>query len=194
MNISKKIKEQRSLLNLSQEALAEKVFVTRQTISSWETGKSYPDVHSLILLSKTFEITIDQLIKGDLVEMKKAVEKDDITKMAKYSGFMIIGCAVSVIIFPLSWYLGSIIGIVLASLIFVMALYFAFKVEKIKKQYDVQTYREILAFTKGETLDEISKIRESGKVKYQKILLTLGSMVFGATVSIIIFRILQAIR
>lgn len=169
-------------------------FIIRQTISSWETGKSYPDVHSLILLSKTFEITIDQLIKGDLIEMKKAVKKDDITKMDKYSKFMIIGYAVSVIGVSLSWYLGSIIGLVLASLIYVMALYFAFKVEKIKKQYDVHTYREILAFSKGETLDEISKIKESGKVKYQKILLTLGSMVLGATVSTIIFRILQAIR
>ena len=51
-------------MDLSQEALAEKVYVTRQTISNWENGKSYPDIHSLLLLSSVFHVTIDQLIKG----------------------------------------------------------------------------------------------------------------------------------
>lgn len=189
MNISKIIKEQRLLLNLSQEVLAEKVYVTRQTISSWETGKSYPDVNSLVLLSKTFEITIDQLIKGDLVEMKKIVEKDDITKMKKYSILMIISCTIAITLFSLSWFLGSIIGIIFALIPFAIAIYLQSEIDKIKKQYDVQTYREILAFTKGETLDEISKIRESGKVKYQQIMLTVISIIFGVTISTIIFWI-----
>ena len=46
-----KIKELRASANLSQEELAEKVYVTRQTVSNWENGKSYPDIHSLLLLS-----------------------------------------------------------------------------------------------------------------------------------------------
>ena len=47
MELSAQIKKYRTELNLSQEELAEKVYVTRQTISNWETGKSYPDIHSL---------------------------------------------------------------------------------------------------------------------------------------------------
>ena len=48
---------------MSQEALAEKVYVSRQTVSNWENDKSYPDVNSLVLLSEVFEISLDQLIK-----------------------------------------------------------------------------------------------------------------------------------
>lgn len=42
-----------------QEALAEKVYVSRQTVSNWENDKSYPDVNSLVLLSEVFEISLD---------------------------------------------------------------------------------------------------------------------------------------
>ena len=47
MELNAQIKKYRKSLNLSQEELAEKVYVTRQTISNWENGKSFPDIHSL---------------------------------------------------------------------------------------------------------------------------------------------------
>lgn len=47
MELNKQIKKYRTIMNLTQEDLAERVYVTRQTISNWETGKSYPDIHSL---------------------------------------------------------------------------------------------------------------------------------------------------
>mgnify|MGYP005783589299 CR=1 FL=1 len=51
MEVGKQIKRFRRDLKLSQEELAGKIFVTRQTISNWENGKNYPDVNSLVLLS-----------------------------------------------------------------------------------------------------------------------------------------------
>ena len=78
MNISKVIKEQRSRLSLSQEELAEKLYVTRHTIGNWENNRSYPDIHSLILLFQIFELTIDHLIKGDLEMMNQIIEEKDI--------------------------------------------------------------------------------------------------------------------
>ncbi len=51
MELNAQIKKYRMKQNLSQEELAEKVYVTRQTISNWENAKSYPDIHSLLLLS-----------------------------------------------------------------------------------------------------------------------------------------------
>mgnify|MGYP005527732507 CR=1 FL=1 len=63
-------------MNLSQEELAEKIYVTRQTISNWENDKSYPDIHSLLLLSSTFHISLDQLIKGDITTMKEEISKE----------------------------------------------------------------------------------------------------------------------
>lgn len=62
-------------MNLSQEELAEKVYVTRQTISNWENSKSYPDIHSLLLLGSVFNISLDQLIKGDIDIMKKEIKE-----------------------------------------------------------------------------------------------------------------------
>ena len=55
------------------------------------------------------------------------------------------------------------------------AMFFAFKVEKVKKDNDVQTYREIVAFSEGKLLDDIQKQREIGKRPYQKILLVIAS-------------------
>ena len=184
MNISKEIKKQRTRLSLSQEELAEKVYVTRQTISSWENDKSYPDVHSLILLSNTFEITIDQLVKGDWLEMERIIEKDDVRKIKQFTTIAIICFIVSIILFPLSWFLGSIILGVITGLIYVIGFSFGIKGIKIKKRYDLQTYRELVAFKKGATLDEILQIREreSGKFrkKYQIVLLVLVVTIFGA--------------
>lgn len=54
-----------------QEDLAEKVFVTRQTISNWENAKNYPDINSLVLLSQLFGVSLDILVKGDLEENER---------------------------------------------------------------------------------------------------------------------------
>lgn len=81
MEIDERIKTHRTQLNLSQEALAEKVYVTRQTISNWENNKSYPDINSLLRLGEVFDITMDQLLKGDLEIMKEKINSTDIQKM-----------------------------------------------------------------------------------------------------------------
>ena len=66
MELGNKIKYYRGEKELSQEELAERVYVSRQTISNWENNKSYPDINSIVLLSEIFEISIDNLIKGYL--------------------------------------------------------------------------------------------------------------------------------
>ena len=63
MELGTQIRKYRNERTLSQEALAEKVYVSRQTVSNWENDKSYPDVNSLVLLSEVFEISLYQLIK-----------------------------------------------------------------------------------------------------------------------------------
>jgi len=191
MNISKAIRDERSKLSLSQDELAEKVYVLRQTISSWENGKTYPDIHSLILLSQVFDMTIDNLIKGDLEIMEQKIEQYDISKMNRYGWIMAIGLTATIILFPLSLSLGFIPGVVIAALSWIATMYCAFKTEKLKKQYDVQTYREVVAFSKGETLDEIAKIRESGKRNYQKVLFAVGGAVLALIVSLAIAWIIR---
>jgi len=80
MNIGARIKKYREKQNISQDELALKIFVTRQTISNWETSKSYPDIKSLTMLSNIFHVTLDDFIKEDIEEMKKIVSKDKIEK------------------------------------------------------------------------------------------------------------------
>ena len=80
MNIGIRIKKYREKQNISQEELALKIFVSRQTISNWENNKSYPDINSLIMLSEIFNVSLDDFIKNDIEEMRKIVDKDVIKK------------------------------------------------------------------------------------------------------------------
>ena len=66
--------------------------------------------------------------------------------------------------------------------LFACTMYFATRIEKYKKEYNVQTYKEIIAFTKGETLSKEDQIREEAKRPYQKVLSTIISGVMAAIV------------
>ncbi|MCC0636147.1 MULTISPECIES: helix-turn-helix domain-containing protein [unclassified Clostridioides] len=65
MEIGKKLKNARINSGLTQEKVAEKINVSRQTISNWENEKSYPDIISVIKLSDLYSISLDELLKGD---------------------------------------------------------------------------------------------------------------------------------
>ncbi|MEG2254447.1 MAG: helix-turn-helix transcriptional regulator [Vagococcus sp.] len=74
MEISQMLKEQRKKYELTQEDLSEKIFVSKKTISNWETGKTTPDIDSLIRLAKLFDLSLDELLlEGSTIveEMKK---------------------------------------------------------------------------------------------------------------------------
>lgn len=60
-----------------------------------------------------------------------------------------------------------------------------------KKENDVYTYNEIIAFTEGKRLDEIDKLQETGKRLYQKILLALGSALIALAVCLLTAWIIQ---
>ena len=83
MELSIQIKKYRTELHLSQEELAEKVYVTRQTISNWENEKSYPDLQILIAMSNQFDVSLDTLLKGDS-KMVKAIDKERVLGKMKY--------------------------------------------------------------------------------------------------------------
>lgn len=75
MEIEKKLKEARVNAGLTQEQLAQKIMVSRQTISNWENGKSLPDIINIMNLSDLYQISLDDLLKGD-PKMKEKMEKD----------------------------------------------------------------------------------------------------------------------
>lgn len=174
MELNTQIKKYRMNLNLSQEELAEKVYVTRQTISNWENNKSYPDIHSLLLLSSLFDISLDQLIKGDINIMREEINSVEIQKFHRYGTIYTVLLVLSIIsVVPLAAFLGYY-GLIISAALFAITMYFALKVEKMKKENDIQTYKEIIAFMEGKRLDEIERNQEYGKRPYQKVLLALA--------------------
>lgn len=180
MNLGTQIKKYRAEFSLSQDELAEKLFVTRQSISNWENDKTYPDIKSLVLLSEVFSVSLDQLVKGDVDEMKKEINEQEQVRFQKEGTVLAIIMFVLLLVpVPLAKF-GGWIGLAVYVVLAVAGFTYALKVEKHKKQLDIQTYKEIVAFMDGEALSEIEKARESGKRVYQKILLGIGSALVGA--------------
>ena len=75
MELQERLVSLRNQSQLSQEALAEKLYVSCQTISNWERRKTYPDINSLLLIAAYFDVSLDYLIKGDVDMMRKQVDK-----------------------------------------------------------------------------------------------------------------------
>ena len=186
MELGKQIKMHRQEAELSQEELANRVYVSRQTILNWENDKSYPDVNSLVLLSEIFQISLDKLIKGDIGVMKEVIQKEEIEKMKRYGRIYTIMLIVTVVsAVPLFMWLG-VWAFIPWGIIWAISMYFALKIEKVKKDNDVQSYKEIVAFSEGKLLDDIQKQWEIGKRPYQKNLLVIGSMLITLAVCVLI--------
>ena len=97
MSLGENIYKLRKAKNLSQEQLGEFINVTRQTISNWELGETSPNTEQLKLLSKTFNISIDELLDNDiktiLVEKVSNTEKlaGIVIKILKIAGIVFAG-------------------------------------------------------------------------------------------------------
>ena len=153
MEVGKQIKNFRQDLKLSQEELASKIFVTRQTISNLENGKNYPDVNSLIMLSQLFTTSLDILVKGDVIEMKKQVSQDDVRRFKLDTIIFTVLIILTVIsVVPLFLYL-KLAGIVLWPLIARVMIYYVMQLNKQKRNNDIQTYRETLAFIEDKEIE-----------------------------------------
>lgn len=70
MNFSEKLKEIRKNEGLSQEQLAEKIGVSRQAITKWETGKGLPDVENMVIIAEIFKITLDELVRDSAAKQE----------------------------------------------------------------------------------------------------------------------------
>ena len=189
MEIGKQIRKYRTELQLSQDELADKVFVTRQTVSNWENDRNYPDIRSLVLLSNVFGISLDILVKGDLEQMKDEIKAEDIRIFQRDSRIYAIFLAgVVVLPMPLLRYL-KVLGIALWLLWTGAALWWAWRIERYKKSHDIHTYKEIVAFMEGKRLDEPEKNQEIGKRPYQIALLVALTSVVGLVVVLLLRRI-----
>lgn len=192
MEIGARIKEHRTAAGMSQDDLAARVYVSRQTISSWENSKTYPDVQSLLLLSEIFDATVDSLIKGDVETMNATIERDStIMKRLSYVmlGFLLlmIACLVwiCVQVFAWDWALEQTVPtFVLALVLWGIAMFAASWLDRIKRNHDLITYHEILSFWNGEQVDRDTERgrRERLIPRWLEIIRTAGFMILALAI------------
>lgn len=192
MEIGARIKEHRRTAGMSQDDLAARVYVSRQTISSWENSKTYPDVQSLLLLSEIFDATVDSLIKGDVETMNETIERDStIMKRLSYVmlGFLLlmIACLVwiCVQVFAWDWALEQTAPtFVLALVLWGIAMFAAAWLDRIKHDHDLITYHEILSFWNGEQVDRGTERgrRERLIPRWLKIIRAVGFMILALAI------------
>ena len=145
MRIADKIKNARIQKGYTQEQVAEKLLVSRQTVSNWENGKSLPDIISIIRMSDLYELSLDEMMKGDKALLKK-VERDvgavkAEKKLIKFAWISIVIGTILIIlgeIFegnPLIDFMNGALPWVLLGLMFLFAILYLNKEEK-DREYD----------------------------------------------------------
>ena len=82
MEFNEKIQELRKQMGLTQEELAEQLYVSRTAISKWESGRGYPNIESLKAIAKFFSVTVDELLSTD--EVLTIAEKDNKQKEKRF--------------------------------------------------------------------------------------------------------------
>ncbi|WP_018659287.1 helix-turn-helix domain-containing protein [Allofustis seminis] len=97
MSIGQQLKNARLNANMTQEDVAEKIFVSRQSISNWENDKNYPDIISIIHLSDLYHISLDKLLKGSDNYMKHLAESTDVVKSNTKLAVLVVGALIVMI-------------------------------------------------------------------------------------------------
>ncbi len=193
MDVGIRIKKYREKQNISQDELAEKIFVSRQTISNWENNKTYPDIKSLLLLSDIFKVSLDDFMKGDIEKIKNLVNTQKVREF-NIIGYIYLAelLILAITAYPLFKLEGNI-GVIIWILFFLVTFFTAGIAEKIKKNNNIQTYKEILAFINSKQLNYEETQQELGKRMYQKILFAILAGVIALIINLIIIFIINKI-
>lgn len=149
------------------------MYVTYTRIYGWSDyggESSYQPGYRLENMMWMTLLVYDYIIPGDIEKMKEIISEQEIKKFNYYGSIYTVHLAVLIILaVPLFMWLGRYAYIPFG-ILFIITMYWALKVEKLKKKNDIQTYKEIVAFTEGKKLDELHKAVEAGKRPYQNIL------------------------
>ncbi len=184
MELGNRIKMYRQEAKLSQEELADRVYVSRQTISNWENDKCYPDVHSLVLLGEIFHVSLDKLIKGDIDVMKEAIQKEEVKKLKRYQGLTALLAGIMVILtMPLVSWIG-IWSLIPMGMLIVVMLYCMEKGLKIEKDNDLQNFREIMAFLNGRKMDDAEKQKVRAQAEKNRVFRDVISILAGVVIAV----------
>ena len=100
MEFNEKLQHLRKQHNMTQEQLAEKLYVTRAAVSKWESGKGYPNIESLKAISSLFAISIDELLSGnELLELAETENRSNLKRIYNIIGGVVDLLAIVFIFF-----------------------------------------------------------------------------------------------
>ncbi len=106
MNFGEQLQEQRKALHLTQQQLAHKLHVTRQTVSRWETDATYPNLDTLVEISEELDLSLDTLLKGGDSKVVEIISQDVRLKRRYRKWLVGVGCLLLVLLISLgilSW-------------------------------------------------------------------------------------------
>ncbi len=102
MELGEKLQELRKSRGLTQEELAESLFVSRTAISKWESGRGYPSIDSLKELSRFFSVSIDELLSSEkLISIAEKENRSNVQRLCSLFFGILDICAVMLIFLPL---------------------------------------------------------------------------------------------
>ena len=141
MRFGDNLKNLRKIKNLSQEKLAEKVGVSRQSISKWECGEAYPEMDNILILCKIFNCKLNDLIHEDLTDINSLGEdvKMSVVKFKKEKQEKVKGLSKAI-------YIIAEIGKVIVSIAIVMALIGIIILPILALNVEIQEQNKIKAF------------------------------------------------
>ena len=156
MILGEKIRTYRKQNNLSQEELAEKVATSRQTISSWENNKTYPDIQTIIVLSDLFDVSVESLIKEDVKVMKDILKEEDRKKKIQRNKdrdvlnrlnairFILVFLG-GLTLYPIYKFLPGYWFLIPVAFL-IAALLFTIPIEAYRKKYNLREYKDLVSF------------------------------------------------
>lgn len=105
MKIGEQLKKFRNQRELTQEDVANELHVSRATISSWETGRTFPDIEKLVYLSDLYEVSLDELVKGDPVIMTNIIKDKRRLNYWKIAKGILSAISILILIYAVYWLL-----------------------------------------------------------------------------------------
>lgn len=142
MNIGNQIAGLRKNHHFSQDDFALKIHVSRQTVSNWETNKTYPDIGTLVMIADFFELSLDELVREDVPIMKQKLLANKI----KWLGFGFIGILVLTYLCLFVLKYSPMLGSLLVGASTVIGLIFIYQFYKVMNSANLKTFRQVIQY------------------------------------------------
>ena len=162
MKLNENLIKYRHQNNLSQDALAKKMYVSRQTISNWETGKTYPDIQNIILLADVYHVTVDQLVREDISLMQNKSSQHQLRLLS--FGLILSLILVYASFIGIKWLPIVTVAMLVASFT-TIGVILAIALIRLNNRLQLQTLKQTVQFINGQSVEQIKNNTQKQKTK-----------------------------